>query len=507
MGKRKKGKKPALNSVFYNKVKEVQSRAEKDGLSSVQRGELYYNMLLNSTNLGRGPLQTRLGVSFDGERDVYESAGYKKELDFDDYYARFRRGDIATTIVSFYPEETWRMFPVITDGQNDGTISEFERRITDLKRSLHLQEYFKRVDTLAGVGEFAVLFLGFNDGKEFFEPVESATDLLYVNPYKQNNVTILSYITDKTNPLFGTPEIYEIQMRNGSGGTSAVRVHSSRIIHVAEKPEECDYIGTPRLETVYNRLQDIETIVAGGSEMFWKGGFTGTIYEIDKDFEIGNEDLDKIQASISDFEHDLKRYLLMKGVTGKQLPPSVESPKDHINVELDLIASATRIPKRVLIGSEEGKLAGEQDSKHIVDRVNTRRVTYATSSIVRPFIDRLISVGVIPHPLNGSYDVLWEDIDLASKKEKVYMGQAITESLVKYVDKGVDALIPPMDYLTKVLTFSKEEAESMLNSRLGDYMKEETDVGDTLDTPPVSDDTTEDLDAVAGTVDDKLGKI
>jgi len=479
----KKKKKSLLKNV-----KDLQATEKFKSLSVLERGELYYNMLLHSKNLSRGALTDRIGKSFDGERDLYASAGYKDKLDFEDYYARYRRQDISKKVVNFWADETWAKFPTVFDTE-EAENSTFETEFKKLKDKIGLQEYFKRVDRLSGIGEFAVLFLGFADGLDFDKPCVNGRELLYVTPYKQNNITIDKYVSDITSPDYGKPEMYTIKMLDPlTKSKKQMKVHYSRILHVAENPEEVDFIGTPRLEDVYNRLQDIETTVAGATEMFWKGGFTGTIYEIDKEFDITTDEIEDIKGSISDFEHDLKRYLLTKGITGKQLNTSVESPKEHVETELDLIAGATGIPKRILIGSEEGKLAGEQDSKHLMGRVDNRRQTFANTVILRPFIDRMIELGILTSPKAEEYTIQWEDVDVDSVAEKTDVALKITKVLSSYVQDGIGNLIPPEYFLTKVLNYSQLEAKNILEAMAKSYMEEDTI--EEVTQPVVTEDTT-----------------
>ena len=51
------------------------------------------------------------------------------------------------------------------------------------------------------------------------------------------------------------------------------------------------------------------------------------------------------------------------------------------------------VPYRILVGSEEAKLASSQDKRTWNERVQKRRDNYLTPMVVRPFVDRLIALG------------------------------------------------------------------------------------------------------------------
>ena len=73
-------------------------------------------LAVNSALVERLSMLSNLGMSFDGKRDIYTSAGYKKALTFDDYYGAYRRQDIARRVVIAPANETWRKPPSVMDG-------------------------------------------------------------------------------------------------------------------------------------------------------------------------------------------------------------------------------------------------------------------------------------------------------------------------------------------------------------------------------------------------------
>ena len=61
--------------------------------------------LYDSALVARKQLFHRLGMSYDGERDLYEALGYKLSLEFDDFYQQYQRQDIAKAIINVIAEE------------------------------------------------------------------------------------------------------------------------------------------------------------------------------------------------------------------------------------------------------------------------------------------------------------------------------------------------------------------------------------------------------------------
>lgn len=410
----------------------------------------------------RAELAAKMGKSFGGERDIYEALGYAKTLTYDNYKARYDRQDIAKKIVKLPVAATWRKKPQVLEMDSDPKKeTEFEKGWKDLVREKRIWHYLTRVDRISGIGQYGVLFLGFDDGdSKPSEPIENAKSLLYLSTYSEGNTSIKTRVSDTKNERYGMPETYEISRQSTNEQTSVkTEVHHSRIVHVAEEPEESDVLGTPRLKHVYNRLQDLELVAGGSGEMFWRGAYRGMGIVADKDVQWGPEAMTDLEEEIDKYVHDLQRYMRLQGVKIQDLAPQVASPKDHVQVLLELIAGAVDIPLRILIGSERGELASSQDERNWASRIDERRRDHAEPTIIRPLIDRLIEVNVLPKPKQG-YTVEWPDIFAPTEKEQAETGRIKAEALNKYVmAPGADEVVPPDVFLERILGFSREEIE------------------------------------------------
>jgi len=412
--------------------------------------------------VGRTQLASKLGQSFSGKRDIYEACGYPKVLTFADYDSRYQRQDIAKRIVNAYPDATWRRPPQVLEDESD-MATKFEKSFIELSTRSRLFHYVLRTDRIAGVGCYAILLLGFNDGAPLEEPVRRATDILYLQPYNEQQAQIHSYEEDPSNPRYGLPVLYNVKIRRAVGQYTPKLVHWTRVIHVADNLEDNDIWGTPRLKAVYNRLQDIETITAGSAEMFWKGGFPGFAFEAEADADMSTQDMDSLQQEISEYVHDLKRYMRVQGVNVRELRPQVANPSAHIEVQVNFISSATGIPKRILSGSELGKLASEQDKENWRDRVDERRLTWAEPIVMRQVVDRLLQVGVLPKV--QEYIIRWPEIDTLSEHEEAEIAKIKSDAITTYANSAeAQLLFPPFHFYTKVVGFTPGEANAIIDS-------------------------------------------
>jgi hypothetical protein len=443
---------------------------------------------LGSVISARSAYAQALGVSFGGDRDLYQVLGYKKTLTDTDYRNRYERGDIAKRIIDAPVNATFRGIPEITENQEDATT--FEEAWNELAEKLKIWNRFTRLDKLTGLGRYGVLLYGFNDvmdEKEFATPVvpSETLALLYVQPYSEASVTITKWNNDPTSPDYGMPAEYQLTLGDVSEYTSGsdreptkgrtLLVHASRVQHIVDDRTESDVFGTPRLQSIYNRLQDLDKIVGGSGEMFWKGARPGYQAVIDADAKLTPQAKEDIGTQLDDYEHNLRRMLRLQGVKLEGLAPQVEDPSPFIDGQLKIIAASKGMPMRILTGSERGELASTQDDKHWREVIEERRLDFVEPEIVRAFIDRMIELGVLPEPESDSYEIAWPDLHTVSDKDRADVNKVRTEILTKYASTaGAEMIIPPELFLEMMLEFDKDQVQKVLDM-LDSFEAEEND--------------------------------
>lgn len=421
-----------------------------------------------STLVARSQLMARLGKAYGTKRDLYEALGYRKVLTFDDYYARYDRQDIASRIVNAPVKATWRDLPEVLEDDDPSSETAFEKAWNVLVKEKKIFKYLRRVDEISGVGEYGVLVIGFDDGQpDLRQPVQSARGLNFLQAYMQNNADIDTWVKDVRDERFGLPETYTIQFATADKSDSTSKpVHWSRILHVAEGLTENEVYGTPRLKKVFNRLQDLEHLAGGSSEMFWRGAFPGMAFmnEADASFDPGS--MADLEDEIDEYLHELKRYMRLNNLKVEQLAPQVADPSNHVEIQLMLISATTEIPKRILTGSERGELSSTQDKENWADKIQERRITYAGPCIVEPLVERLINVGVLPEP--KQFEVKWPDAHVQSDMERADVNKKKIETLAAYANSpNAVFVVPPDMFLTKFLDFDQQDIDDA-NKALND---------------------------------------
>ncbi len=419
---------------------------------------------LASAIIGRANLAARLGKQYGGTRDVYQALGYKTDLEWADYWVYYKRQDIAKAVIDRPVKATWQGQLELIESE-DAKKTPFEKAWYDLNKKFKLRSLLARVDRLTGIGRYGVILLGLNDVKnteDFAKPINGGKkELKYIRVFGEGSAKIDTYVTDPSNERYGMPLIYSIEVADvASGGSKTVKVHFSRILHILEDHLESEVFGIPRLEAIFNRLVDLEKLVGGDAEMFWRGARPGFQGMVDKDYQMTQTTKDDLKDQIDEYEHDLRRILVSEGVDLKALAQQIADPKTHFDVQIACISAVTGIPQRILSGSERGELASTQDAGEWKTYVQSRREDHAEPNIIQPFTDRLIELGVLPTPESGQYTVDWLDLFSISEKDRVEIGKARANALREYTyNPMAQSIIPAKVFYEYFLGFSQGQID------------------------------------------------
>jgi hypothetical protein len=383
---------------------------------------------LISPLMQRWNLANLAGVTFGDKRDLYAALGYRRQLVPSDYRARYLRNGIAARIIDVLPQETWRGGGELVEDEDPETITELEEAWDALEQRLSMWSAFQRADILAGLGRYSVLLIGAPG--EMSDPLPRGTgqeDVLYVTPFAEEDALIDTLVTDTTNPRFGLPEFYQLKRTYNSIQTPAQQfgrgVHWTRVLHISDGNLDDMVYGIPRLERVWNLLDDLEKVTGAGAEAFWLRAHQGYQFDLDKELELTPEAEAALKDETDEFAHGLKRMVRTRGVKMTTLGSDVADFKGPAGAILEQISAAIGIPQRVLLGSERGELASSQDQSSWDDQIHDRREAFAAPRIVRPFVARLAEFGYLPQV--DEYEVRWPEIKNVDEAQRVDMAQKL----------------------------------------------------------------------------------
>lgn len=472
----------------------MQLTNKKDPLATFSKEQIK----ILSTIVSRATTARYWGKSYNNARDILGILGYPEKITWEDCLAAYRRQDIAKAVINRPIQATWREdFKIDEEGEKQ---TQFEKDWETLYDFLKLKSFFIRLDKLACLGSYACLFLGFNDvnsREALAEPLKPGKagqrKLLYVKPFGENLATVKQLDMNPTSPRYGKPEFYEVVFQDQDDeivgnknfeSSIKILVHHSRMLHVTGETLQSEWRGEPVLEPIYNRLKDLEKLVGGSAEMFWRGARPGYFAQVDPDYEVNDTTSTSIEKQASEYENNLRRILVGEGLKLTALDTQVVDPSKHVNVQIQMISAVTGIPQRVLTGSEVGELASVQDRDNWNDVIQARRSEYAEAQIIRPFIAKCVEVGVLSAPKTPKYKITWPDIYAPSSKARAEIGRTRAEALAKYTANPFIVEELPFDaFLSYFLGLADEEVEHIIELRENRTAEDEKLIEDLLNEP------------------------
>lgn len=390
------------------------------------------------------------------KRNLYEAAGYDEELDANKYWDRYRRNGVARRLVNALPNATWRAGAELIEDDDPGIETAFELAWMGLEQRLNVWDRIRKADTLAQLGSYSVVLIG--AGGALNEPLPRAPSsggtIPYLKPYSERHVTIdekdlvgypFNGATD--DPRFGQPELYTIRIgatassssgsKGRSSGTSSGKerkVHWTRVLHVADEALEDDLYGETRLASVWNWMDDLEKVAASGSEAFWRRVIPDVIASLEPGVIMDATAEADVETEIDNLVHGLRRWARIQGVKLDQLGTGeVADFSNPIDALIGLIVAGYGIPKRILMGSERGELASQQDRSNWDQQVRDRRGQFG-EAVVEQLVNRLVQYGYLPRPAEwevdgaSGYYVQWPDIVDLDEADKLAMAERMAKT-------------------------------------------------------------------------------
>lgn len=365
----------------------------------------------------RAEFASRAGKTFGGARDLYKALGYLRKITLQDYRDRYKRNAVAGRIIDAKPQDTWRSGFELLEDEDSENQTPFEEAWLDLDNQFSVTSLMQRLDTLTGLGHYGAMLLGAEGNMT--EPLETSKGLAYLAVFAEDGAKIQTLENDSTNPRFGLPLTYQITRRTGTLSSAHVsQVHHTRVLHTADGILEDSVFGTPRLERIWNLLDDLEKITGGGAEAHWKRADQGMQLDLDPSVELDDDGIKELKEEVDQYVHGLSRVMRTRGLSVNMLgsdTADIGGPADAI---LEQISAGTGIPHRILVGSEQAQLASSQDRTNWQQRIQARRAQYAEPQIIRPFVDRMVELGVLPEPRAG-YEVRWSQISDSDEGDQV----------------------------------------------------------------------------------------
>lgn len=384
---------------------------------------------------------------YGGERQLFDALGYIQDPEYEHFRARYERTDTASALVDKLPQKAWKKPKIIDTGSGEEQ-SEFERVVDEFLAGEYTREdpinVMERATRMERLGNYSLIFIGLaddgaqpdgdtdEDGVDALEnPIDGSSldemdpdeALSYITPYDQGRVDpeMIDWVEDDpTDARFGKPESYQVDFGDNR---PTGRVHWSRVIHVVGEVFDDRYRSPSILKQGLNRIDDIEKILGGSAEGYWRAAYQGLVIsppEIDGQQTNFSDDGENLHQQINRYINNFSREIFT-GAEIDTIDASAEDPTGHLESQYRDISVGYDIPQSILMGNETGELATEEDRRMWHERAGEFQDEYCLPVVLKPFIERLIEYNVFPEPEGGKHGwrVRWPPVDEKTEKEEM----------------------------------------------------------------------------------------
>jgi hypothetical protein len=244
--------------------------------------------------------------------------------------------------------------------------------------------------------------------------------------------------------------MYTLNPPSTDGSPSTIkRIHPTRIIHVADSALDDTAYGLPCLAPVFNLLDDLLKVVGGSAEMFWQSADRILQFDIDKEMELSDEDEADFSDEVDELVHGIRRVVRTRGTKAQAISGAAPEPDKTVSEILKLISAATNVPLAVLLGHADRGQGFDGSVKLFNSRVLQRQRQFCEPTILRPLINRLQLVNVLP---TVEYKIAWTDLLALTSAERIARAEAVgravrnmQRSIELAIKFGIEPLIGPSE--------------------------------------------------------------
>ena len=351
--------------------------------------------------------------------------GYPFTVDFYMQWNMYQRNGLARAGINIPYSLTWLDYPNIKEG--DGDESDETPWEESTKKLLKKVKFWRNIsdgDRMQMVGRYSALFFRVRDGKTPDTPMSKidANRLVEIQPIWEGQLQPGTLDEDPKSERYGRPITFTYS-ESGVGNQNPIAnrsfvIHYTRLVILSENAVGGSIYGEPANEAGFNALLDWDKIRGSGGEASWLAAANKQVMTSDNpNASIGEDTINAINDALKDMKEGLDEAVFLKGVTTTPMGATVPDPKVYKEMALEEYAASRQIPVKILVGTQTGVKAGDEDTMGYMRIIQSRRCNKVTP-MIDDCLNWMIRYGVLEMPPAGEFTVEWSDLTAPSAMQK-----------------------------------------------------------------------------------------
>lgn len=369
--------------------------------------------------------------------------GFPEHISNDDLYKMYERNPIAFSGVDKTIKRCWASYPRFESASNPAWAETVNETLGE-----GFWAAFSAADRRRLAGRFSGMILRYKAPKtalyKYEEPVPKGKPYLgMTDPMAVWGTALKPVAYDANDPdMQGMPVtwMYTPDAYGSQKGKEQI-IHNDRLFILGDFSDNAEGFLIPS----YNDLINLEKITGGTGESFLKNAAR----QIAIEYESGI-DWAKIAESYGLKLEDLRvatdRYMKMinrgsdsaisvQGGKVNMLSTTIADPEPSHRVSSMNIAASYSMPTKILVGSQSGERASQEDYKEWNATCQSRRTGTLNPEIKRMLETKLVPHGIItPPPLD--YVIKWDDLTASTQEQRLANAKTMAEINVQMMATG-----------------------------------------------------------------------
>ena len=408
------------------------AKNKRQANNSIDRQELGHVGMRTQGELRRGRT-----LKADHKRSIAEQAGYPDIITLRQHYDMAYRNGLGSNLAFAIVDDTWRVAPVIYDGDEDidrrkDNPTEFEKAVDEHFERLEVWERLKGLDKAQRPMRYgAIMYVtSEQDAAKTTDKLLTLPTMDYLIGMRVYHEAQLQVSTASQNPAsmnYGMPLVYDIRT-NVAGSTnewenSGYQVCASRVYPFGEGALDGSMYGVPCNEGCFEALMDAAKVRMSGAEGFFQNASNKYANTLPENATIA--DAEAILESQEDFDNELQRSMVTVGDI-KMLQTTLADPTNAWTIAVNECAAHHSKPMTVLIGHQTGERASGEDIK-TWNRVIMDRQEQVGNKMISGLLDDWMVKFNFPKPTN-KINIVWRDLNESTADQQADLGKKRTET-------------------------------------------------------------------------------
>lgn len=352
--------------------------------------------------------------------------GYPMQVDFYMHWNMYKRNGLAKAGVDIPVNLCWMDSPTIRSGDDDEhPETPWEKVANALAKRLKLWRHLRDADRMQRVGRYSAIFIRVRDGLTPDKPLGNIKEgqIIELMPLWEGQLEPNDVDQNTASDTYNKPLNYTYSA-TGTGNQNdkaadSFQIHHSRLILLSEDAVGGSIYGTPANEAGFNALLDWDKIRGSGGEASWLAAANKQILT-PKEGSSGNisaDTLDGINDALKDMKEGLDEALFLSGVESTAMNNTVPDPEIYKDMALEEYSASVGIASKILVGTQTGVKAGDEDTAGLMRAMQSRRVN-CLNDFIDSFLTWCYKYGVLVMPKDG-HTIAWSDLTAPSAGQKI----------------------------------------------------------------------------------------